>query len=75
MDHHPFKFGKLAEGVHFVDRDRERQRLKGNVLSGVNTILISPRRYGKSSLVQQAAEDLKKDKRIRFAQVDLFEVR
>ncbi|MEO8588153.1 MAG: hypothetical protein ABI432_02200 [Flavobacteriales bacterium] len=75
MDHHPFKFGKLAEGVHFVDRDRERQRLRNNVLTGVNTILISPRRYGKSSLVQQVSEDLAQDKRIRFAQVDLFEVR
>ena len=75
MDHHPFKFGKLAEGVHFVDRDRERQRLKSNLLTGVNTILISPRRYGKSSLVQQVSEDLGADKRIRFAQVDLFEVR
>ena len=75
MDHHPFKFGKLAEGVHFVDREWERKRLKGNVLTGVNTILISPRRYGKSSLVQQTAEDVSTDKRIRFAQVDLFEVR
>ncbi len=75
MDHHPFKFGKLAEGAHFVDRDRERKRLRGNILTGVNTILISPRRYGKSSLVQQMAKDLAKDRHIRFAQVDLFEVR
>lgn len=75
MEHHPFKFGKLAEGVHFTDREKERQRLKSNVLSGVNTILISPRRYGKSSLVQQVAADLSTDRRLRFAQVDLFEVR
>lgn len=75
MEHHPFKFGKLAEGVHFVDREKERLRLKSNVLTGVNTILLSPRRYGKSSLVQQVSEDLKKDRKIRFAQVDLFEVR
>ena len=75
MDHHPFKFGKLAEGVHFVDREKERARLKVNLRSGVNTILISPRRYGKSSLVQRVSDDLRKERKMRFAQVDLFEVR
>ncbi len=75
MQHHPFKFGKLAEGVHFTDRDKERHRLKSNIDSGVNTILISPRRYGKSSLVQQVAADLGKERAVRFAQLDLFEVR
>ncbi|MBL0126106.1 MAG: ATP-binding protein [Flavobacteriales bacterium] len=75
MDRHPFKFGKLAIGVHFTNREKERKRLRANITSGVNTILISPRRYGKSSLVQQVAEEMGKDRRTRFAQVDLFEVR
>lgn len=75
MQQHPFKFGKLAEGVHFTDREKERQRLTNNIRSGVNTILISPRRYGKSSLVQQVGADLKAERSIRFAQLDLFEVR
>ena len=42
----------------FVDRDDELARLTGDLASGQKIFLISPRRYGKSSLVRQAMRQL-----------------
>lgn len=51
----PFKFGTLVEGEYFTDRKQELEYAK-QVLDSVNhLILISPRRYGKTSLVYKAA--------------------
>ena len=47
----PFVFGVRVEGDVFTDRRTETERLKANFTYGVNTILISPRRMGKTSLV------------------------
>ncbi len=50
--------------------------LAGNFRSGINTILLSPRRWGKSSLVWNTAQRIMRtDKRIRFCFIDLFNVR
>ena len=48
----PFVFGVRVEGDSFTDRREETERLKANFTYGVNTILISPRRMGKTSLVE-----------------------
>lgn len=72
----PFVFGKIASGADFTDREVETRQLVLNFTSGINTILISPRRWGKSSLVQKAAlQAAKKDKNLRFVFIDLFTVR
>lgn len=72
----PFVFGKLAVDQNFTDRDKERKRLSANFLSLVNTVLISPRRWGKSSLVQRSAiEAMSLDKDIRFCFLDAFNIR
>lgn len=72
----PFIFGKLAEGKHFINRENDLENLKLNFKSGINTILISPRRWGKSSLVNQAAEQLKaKAPELHFCFIDLFNIR
>ncbi|HZL11006.1 MAG TPA: ATP-binding protein [Prolixibacteraceae bacterium] len=72
----PFVFGKLAVNENFTNRDEERRQLIGNFNSLVNTIIISPRRWGKSSLVQKAAhEAIKSDKELRFCFLDVFSVR
>lgn len=49
----PFVFGVRVEGDTFTDRREETERLKANFTYGVNTILISPRRMGKTSLVDK----------------------
>jgi hypothetical protein len=50
----PFVYGEVVPASAFVDREEELARLTGDLLAGQKIFLISPRRYGKSSLVQQA---------------------
>ncbi len=72
----PFIFGKIADDNYFINREKDVEKLKVNLLSGINAMLISPRRWGKSSLVNHAAEQLKSEnKDIRFCFIDLFNVR
>lgn len=72
----PFIYGKIAFGETFTDRETEQRRLIGNLTSRLNTILISPRRWGKSSLVARTGEFLRRRrKNIRFCYIDLFNVR
>ena len=49
----PFIYGMSVEGKNFTDRELETKRLQLNFENGVNSILISPRRIGKTSLVKR----------------------
>src|SRR5262249_35071073 len=49
-----FASGEVGPAAAFVDREDELARLTGDLLAGQKVFLISPRRYGKSSLVRQA---------------------
>lgn len=72
----PFVFGKLAVENEFTNRTDERQRLIQNFNSLINTVLISPRRWGKSSLVQQAAIEASVDnKKLKVCFLDAFSYR
>ena len=72
----PFVYGKLAGTDYFINRTAEIKSLSANFLSGINTILISPRRWGKSSLVWNTALAVqRKHKDIKFCFIDLFNVR
>lgn len=76
QDNNPFEFGIVVTGKFFTNRKTERERLARNFLNRVNTILISPRRWGKSSLVKEVANEIeKKNPQIRFCFVDLFNIR
>ena len=50
----PFVYGEVVPAAAFVDRTVELERLVSDLLAGQKVFLISPRRYGKSSLVRQA---------------------
>jgi hypothetical protein len=50
----PFVYGEIVPAAAFVDREVELDRLGRDLASGQKIFLISPRRYGKSSLVRQA---------------------
>lgn len=54
----PFVFGKAAEGSFFTDRTEDAKRLNANLTHGINTILISPRRWGKTSLVKKVLSEI-----------------
>ena len=72
----PFIFGKIATDKNFTDRDKETAELVQNFKSLINTIIISPRRWGKSSLVNKAAKlAMAQDSNLRICHIDLFNVR
>jgi hypothetical protein len=50
----PFVYGEVVPAQAFVDREAELERLVEDLSAGQKVFLISPRRYGKSSLVRQA---------------------
>ncbi len=70
----PFLFGTNVSEDAFVNRDDETRRLALNFRSGIHTIMISPRRWGKSSLVLETARRMKTEKKIRFCFIDLFSI-
>ena len=69
----PFAFGHYVEGDFFTDRTEDAKRLLSNLTHGINTILISPRRWGKSSLVRKVIASSKyTHPDVRFVMVDIF---
>ena len=50
----PFVYGEVVPASAFVDRVLELDRLVQDLAAGQKIFLISPRRYGKSSLIRQA---------------------
>ena len=74
MEYKPFTFGVAASGEHFTDREKETERLLSNFRHGINTILISPRRFGKTSLVQKVRKLAESDA-LRIVYLDIFACR
>ena len=71
----PFQYGRIAEKDNFIDRDEDRAFLKQALYSGINVILISPRRWGKSSLVKQAIQELCEERNdVRACYIDAFPI-
>ena len=71
----PFQFGTLATEKNFVDRVEDRKQLKQMLSSNINVALISPRRWGKSSLVKVAMDELVKErKEFRVCFIDAFSI-
>ena len=71
----PFQYGKIAESENFIDRDEERRFLRNTLYSGTNVILMSPRRWGKSSLVHQAMRELAAESgEVRVCHIDAFPI-
>lgn len=71
----PFVYGKIADGMDFTDRNEDTKRLVDHLLGLVNTIIISPRRWGKTSLVHHALAEIKDHKEYLACRVDIFNCR
>ena len=54
----PFKFGTVVDYQFFTDRKNELQFIKNMMESPNHLVLISPRRFGKTSLVKKAVSEL-----------------
>ena len=70
----PFVYGVAVTGDNFTDRRKETTRLKMNFEAGVNTVLISPRRMGKTSLVTRVMS-LVKEPAIKVIMMDVYDCR
>ena len=67
----PFKYGAVATGEYFTDREEELADLELEMRSGQDVAIISPRRYGKTSLLFQAMSHLRSEQML-VAYLDLL---
>ena len=75
MKDSPFIYGTTVSTYSFTDREEETKKLKKNLLDGINTTLISPRRWGKSSLVEKVIMEIEgEEKNTKIVLIDLFSV-
>ena len=72
----PFVYGRVAEAEEFTGREQDIARLKNNLTNLINTIIISPRRWGKSSLVHRTLKEIQQEnKKLITCHVDVFNCR
>ena len=57
----PFHYGTPVEGAQFTGRAHEVAGLVSRIRNHVNVVLVSPRRYGKSSVLLRAESELAND--------------
>jgi len=69
----PFRFGVVVEGDQFFNREKEVAEIKFDLKSGVNLIIYSPRRYGKTSLIYKVKKELEKEGHICIY-IDFFKI-
>jgi len=72
MKKNPFYYGGIIKDEHFCNRVDELQELKVDILSGLNTLIYAPRRFGKTSLVLKSLSELKKTDDIKYIFLDLM---
>lgn len=70
----PFAYGISVSGENFTDREKETRQLLMNFTHGINSIIISPRRYGKTSLVKKAIGSIS-DSSIIPVFIDIYDCR
>lgn len=70
----PFIYGMSVEGENFTDREQETKRLALNFENGVNSIIISPRRMGKTSLVKKVASIVDRPD-LKVIYIDIYKCR
>ena len=56
----PFKYGVRVSGSSFFDRSKVKRAMLNTLDGGSNIVLYGPRRYGKSSLVGELLDDLRR---------------
>ena len=56
----PFKFGSIVEGLYFTNRIDEIEKVRSLLNSENHVIIISPRRYGKTSLIYKVVKEFQR---------------
>lgn len=67
----PFRFGQVVSGDLFCNRTSEIKRITNDLTGGQSIVLYSPRRYGKTSLLQAVSKKLRAN-RVLYGHVDFF---
>lgn len=57
----PYSYGGPVSGPHFIGRDAEVADLVSRMVTGISVVVTAPRRYGKTSLIDRAAELVRED--------------
>lgn len=75
MKNSPFTYGNTVSDKSFTNREKEVSKLKSNLINGINTSIISPRRWGKSSLVEKVCQEIdRQHPEIKIILIDLFTI-
>ena len=69
-----FVYGMSVEGENFTDRVKETKRLKMDFENGINVVLVSPRRIGKSSIVRKVMKEIENPD-IKIVFMDIYDCR
>ena len=72
MSINPFYYGGTIEDEYFCNRVDELKELKTDILSGLNSLIYAPRRFGKTSLVLKSLKELQKTDDIKYVFLDLM---
>jgi hypothetical protein len=67
----PFRFGAIALGETFTDRESEVAELATDIRNGQDVVVVAPRRVGETSLIRRVTRDLASEG-VLVAQVDLM---
>lgn len=60
MKRNPFKFGSIVDEPYFTNRSEEINKVKSILMSDNNLIIISPRRFGKTSLISKVIKEIER---------------
>jgi hypothetical protein len=74
MKEKTFVYGMSVEGANFTDREQETKRMVMDFKNGINVILISPRRMGKTSLVKRVQKEMQPSDCI-IVMMDIYDCR
>ncbi len=74
MNANPFYYGGTIKDKYFCNRIDELKDLKNDMYSGLNSLIYAPRRFGKTSLVLRAANELQTSDDIKYIFLDLMYV-
>lgn len=69
-----FVYGMSVEGNNFTDRIEETKRIKADFEHGINVILISPRRMGKTSLIKKVISEIN-NPMLKIVYMDIYDCR
>lgn len=69
-----FVYGMSVAGNNFTDRIEETKRIKADFEHGINVILISPRRMGKTSLIKKVISEID-NPMIKIVYMDVYDCR